>query len=186
MTGIKRTVSPPKVIVHEFVTGGGWPLGEVPFDLASEAAAMLRAVLADFSAWRTVRTVTTLDRRLEHFTLPADEVVCVTPGQHASVFASVLDHSDAALIIAPETDGVLARLSAIVEEANIPLLSCSSAAVAIASDKAMCYDLFRQANLPTPLTRRSSFSAAAQAADRVGYPVVLKPIDGVGCEESVW
>ena len=138
-------MSPPNVFVHEFVTGGGWPLGEVPFDLASEAAAMLQAVLADFSAWGAVRTVTTLDRRLNHFTLPADEVVCVTPGQHALVFASLLERSDAALIIAPETDGLLTRLSAIAEEANIPLLSCGSAAVAIASDKALCYDLFRQA-----------------------------------------
>jgi predicted ATP-grasp superfamily ATP-dependent carboligase len=172
---------PPQVFVHEFVTGGGWPLGEVPFDLASEAAAMLQAVLADFRTWGAVRTVTTLDRRLGHFTLPADEVVCVTPGQHASVFAALLDHSDAALIIAPETDGVLARLSAIVEEASVPLLSCSSAAVAIASDKAMCYDLFRQANLPTPMTRRTSLSTTAPVADQVGYPVVIKPIDGVGC-----
>ena len=175
-------MSPPRVFVHEFVTGGGWPLGEVPFDLASEAAAMLRAVLADFSAWGAVRTVTTLDRRLDHFTLPADEVMSVVPGQHASAFSALLDHSDAALVIAPETDGVLARLSASAEEAGIPLLSCSSAAVAIASDKARCYDLFRQASLPTPVTRRSSFSTASQAADQVGYPVVIKPIDGVGCE----
>jgi predicted ATP-grasp superfamily ATP-dependent carboligase len=143
---------------------------------------MLQAVLADFRAWGAVRTITTLDRRLDHFALPADEVVCVTPGQHASAFASLLGQSDAALIIAPETDGVLARLSAIVEEAGIPLLSCSSAAVAIASDKAVCYDLFRQADLPTPLTRPSSFSTAPQVADQVGYPLVIKPIDGVGCE----
>jgi len=154
----------------------------MPLDLVSEAAAMLQAVLADFCAWGAVRTMTTLDRRLDHFTLPADEVVCVTPGQHASAFASSLAQSDAALIIAPETDGILARLSAIVEEANIPLLSCSPTAVAVASDKAACYDLFRQANLPTPLTRRSTFSTASQVADQVGYPLVIKPIDGVGCE----
>jgi tyramine---L-glutamate ligase len=175
-------MSPPNVFVHEFVTGGGWPLGEVPLDLASEAAAMLQAVLVDFSAWGAVRTVTTLDRRLSHFTLPADEVVCVTPGEHAAVFASVLDRSDAALIIAPETDGILARLSAIAEAANIPLLSCGSAAVAIAGDKALCYHLFRQARLPTPLTRQASFSTASQVADQIGYPVVIKPVDGVGCE----
>jgi hypothetical protein len=153
----------------------------VPLDLASEAAAMLQAVLADFGAWGAVRTVTTLDRRLNHFALPADEVLCVTPGQHAPAFAALLHQSDAALVIAPETGGVLARLSAIVEGANIPLLSCSSTAVAVAGDKALCYDLFRQANLPTPLTRRSSFSTASQVADQIGYPVVIKPVDGVGC-----
>ncbi len=175
-------MSPPNVLVHEYVTGGGWPLGEVPFDLAGEAAAMLRAVLADFSAWGAVCTVTTLDRRLDHFTLPAEDVVYVTPGQHASVFAALLDQRDAALSIAPETDGILARLSAIAEEANIPLLSSDSTAVAIASDKALCYDLFRRARLPTPFTRLVSFSTAQQVADRVGYPVVIKPVDGVGCE----
>src|SRR3990172_5572832 len=182
MTGIRRTASPLKVFVHEFVTGGGGPPGDMPLDLASEAAAMLQAVLADFSAWGAVRTVTTLDRRLDHFALPADEVVRVTPGQHVSTFASLLDRCDAALIIAPETDGVLARLSAIAEEAGIPLLSSSSTAVAIAGDKAAGYDLFRRANLPTPLTRRSTFSSALQMADQVGYPLVVKPLDGVGCE----
>src|SRR5512136_2254750 len=101
ITGIRRMSSPPKVFVHEFVTGGGWPPGDIPLDLVSEAAAMLQAVLADFSAWGAVRTMTTLDRRLDHLTLPADEVVCVTPGQHASAFASLLAQSDAALIIAP-------------------------------------------------------------------------------------
>ena len=168
--------------MHEFVSGGGWLAGDLPLDLASEAAAMLQAVLADFSAWGAVRTLTTLDRRLAHFALPADEVMCVTPGQHPAVFASLLDRCDMALIIAPETDGILTRLSARAEQANVPLLSCSSSAVAIASDKAVCYELFRQANLPTPLTRQSPLSTALPVADQVGYPLVTKPIDGVGCE----
>jgi predicted ATP-grasp superfamily ATP-dependent carboligase len=174
--------SPPHIFVHEFIIGGGWPPGELPHGLAGEAAAMLLALLADFRAWGAVHTVTTLDRRLDNLSLPADEIVHVAPGQHQAAFSALLAQSDAALIIAPETDGILAGLSAMGEEAGIPILGSNSVAVAIASDKAICYERFRQAELPTPLTRQTRFAAAPQVADEMGYPLVTKPLDGVGCE----
>ncbi|MCL4370328.1 MAG: hypothetical protein M1380_05420, partial [Chloroflexi bacterium] len=130
--------SPPSVFVHEFITGGGWPEGELPHGLAGEGAAMVRAVLADFRAWGAVHTLTTLDLRLRDLVLPADEVVRVAPGRHEEVFTSLLTQSDAALIIAPETDGVLAGLNATVEAAGIPLLGSSPAAVAVTGNKAAC------------------------------------------------
>jgi len=143
---------------------------------------MLRALLADFRAWGAVRTVTAIDFRLDNLSLPADEVVRVAPGQHEATFSSLLAQSDAVLIIAPETDGVLTRLSAMAEEAGIPLLGSSPEAVAVAGDKAICYQRFCQAGLPTPLTRQGDFAAAPQVADEMGYPLVVKPLDGVGCE----
>jgi predicted ATP-grasp superfamily ATP-dependent carboligase len=173
---------PPRVFVHEFITGGGWPPGDLPDGLVAEGGAMLRAVLADFRAWGMVHTVTTLDRRLANFSLSADDVVCVHPHQHADVFASVLAGCDAALIIAPETDGILARLSARVQDAGISLLGSSPEAVTIAGDKWACYERFQQAGLPTPPTQRARFTDAAQAAHEIGFPLVTKPLDGVGCE----
>ena len=143
---------------------------------------MLWALLADFSTWGAVRTVTTLDLRLGNLSLPADEMVRVAPGQHEATFSSLLAQSDAVLIIAPETDGILARLSAMADEASIPLLGSSTEAVAIAGDKAVCYQRFCQAGLPTPLTRWADFAATPQVADEMGYPLVVKPLDGVGCE----
>lgn len=170
------------MFVHEFITGGGWSFGDLPGDLADEAAAMLQALLADFRAWGAVRTLTTLDARLAHRTLPADEVVQVAPGQYEAVFSALLARSDAALLIAPETEGHLARISALAEAAGVRLLSSSAAAVTIAGDKAACYERFRQAGLPTPPTRRIRFAEAPQAAREMGYPLVTKPLDGVGCE----
>jgi predicted ATP-grasp superfamily ATP-dependent carboligase len=172
----------PHIFVHEFITGGGWRPGELPHGLAGEAAAMLLALLADFRAWGAVHTVTTLDHRLDSLSLPADEIVYVAPGQYQAAFSALLAQSDAALIIAPETDGILAGLSAMVEKAGIPLLGSNSVAVAIAGDKAICYERFCQAGLPTPLTRQTHFAAAPQVADEMGYPLVTKPLDGVGCE----
>jgi len=173
---------PPRVFVHEFITGGGWPPGDLPDGLVAEGGAMLRSLLADFRAWRAVHTVTTLDRRLTNFSLPADEIVCVHSDQHADVFASVLAGCDAALIIAPETDGILARLSAKAQDAGISLLGSSPEAVTVAGDKWACYERFRQADLPTPLTRQARFTEVSQAARQIGYPLVTKPVDGVGCE----
>jgi tyramine---L-glutamate ligase len=174
--------SSPRVFVHEFITGGGWQAGELPRGLASEGASMVRAVLADFRAWGSVRTVTTLDFRLSDLAVPADEVVRVGPDTYEETVSSVLARSDAALIIAPETDGVLVRLSARAERAGIPLLGSSSAAVAIAGDKAACHELFLRTGLPTPSTRRTGFAAAQRVAHEMGFPLVAKPPDGVGCE----
>jgi len=143
---------------------------------------MLQAILADFRAWGEVHTITTLDRRLQHLRLPADDVLAISPNEYTRVFARLLARSDAALIIAPETDGVLARLSAKAQDAGVMLLGSSPTAVADAGDKWACYQRFRQAGLPTPFTQRTSFADAERVAREVGYPLVAKPVDGVGSE----
>jgi len=157
---------------------------ELPPDLGGEALAMLWAVLADFQKLGNVHTLTTLDCRinLQRRKLPADEVFTVEPDQREQVFAVMLERCDAALIIAPETDGVLARLSRIVEDRGIPLLGSSAAAVKIAGDKGTCYRLYSQAGLPTPLTVTTSIVQVRQAAVSFGFPLVTKPLDGVGSE----
>jgi hypothetical protein len=63
-------VSLPRVFVHEFITGGGWPPGELPRSLTVEGGGMMRALLTDFRAWGKVHTVTTLDLRLDNLILP--------------------------------------------------------------------------------------------------------------------
>jgi predicted ATP-grasp superfamily ATP-dependent carboligase len=181
--------NPPNVFVYEFITGGGWPSDELPDDLAMEAMAMLWALLADFRKWGAVHTTILFDLRLvgripglSRENLPADEVILVKPGQHEAVFSNQVRRSDAALVLAPETDGGLARLTGIVEAAGILLLGSSSAAVAATGDKAACYQSFQRAGLPTPQTRLTSFGSAPRVAEELGFPLVTKPLDGVGCE----
>lgn len=143
---------------------------------------MLCSLLADFRAWGAVRTITTLDKRLADLPLVADEIIRITPDQHAVTFSSVLDQSDAAFIIAPETEGILARLSTQVQEAQVLLLGSSPEAVRIAANKWTCYQRFLQSDLPTPPTRLSSVADATLMAREIGYPLVIKPMDGVGCK----
>jgi predicted ATP-grasp superfamily ATP-dependent carboligase len=143
---------------------------------------MLQAVLADFRAWGAVHTITTLDQRVANLLLPADELITVTPGQHSDIFAASLTRCDAALIIAPETDGILARLNALAQGAGVRLLGSSPQAVTHAGDKWTCYQSFLQAGLPTPTTRLTLFADACPTSREMGYPLVAKPVDGVGCE----
>ena len=190
---------PPTILVYEFVTGGGWPettpLYQHPLKnasaptligLAAEGLAMIQAILADLRAWGRFRTLTTLDNRLQGWSLPADEVVTLAPGHGAAAFLALLARAEAALIIAPESEGILARLSAQVEARGLCLLGSRAAAVRIAADKWNCYQRFRQAGLPTPETWRVAATAATAAApalaQKCGWPLVVKPIDGVGCE----
>src|SRR5512136_2005613 len=160
MTWITRMSSDPTVLIYEFFTGGGCPAGPLPAGLAAEALGMLWALLADFRRWGAVHTITSLDLRfnecipgLNRATLPADEVVRALPGRYEEVYHSLLKRCDAVLIIAPETNGILAGLTAQAESAGIPLLCCGSRAAALAGNKAACGRLFRLAKLPCPKTR---------------------------------
>lgn len=181
-----RMDSPPLVFVYEYFTGGGCPSGELPQGLAAEALGMLWALLHDFRRWGAVRTITALDSRfeqripgLDRTTLPADFVIPVEQGAQAEVFSALLARCDAVLIIAPETGGSLSRLTAQAESLGIPLLGSASAAIDVAGDKAACAQLFVATGLPTPPTLVVSFAAASQAANEIGYPLVVKPQDGV-------
>ena len=150
---------------------------------------MLWSVLSDFRDWGKVKVVTTIDERVQdqiseskQIELPADEVIRVHAGQHETIFRSLILSSDAVLIIAPETNDILAELTEFAEAARVPVLGSSSMAVRATSNKAICDRLFRQAGLSTPDTRLTSFTAAGQAASELGFPLVTKPLDGTGCE----
>ncbi|MEJ2598087.1 MAG: ATP-grasp domain-containing protein [Anaerolineales bacterium] len=177
-------VPPPKIFVHELISGGGWSQGDLPPGLTGEGFAILSALLSDFQAWGAVRTITTLDDRLwaRRAELPAGEIVQVAPGEHERSFRSILTHCSAALIVAPETGGLLTRLSAIAVEAGVPLLGSSPKAVSLAGNKAVCDHIFRLAGLPTPFTRIANPASARSIAAVMGFPLVVKPLDGVGCE----
>ena len=155
---------------------------KLPVGLTAEGLAMLLGVLRDFQSWGRAYVITTLDNRLNDFSLTADRVVSVHHEEHLCVLGDLVCEVDAALIIAPESDSILTRLSALVENAGAQLLGTSSVGVAIAADKWDCFRRFTEDNLPTPNTWRVSCTEAVAAAQEFGFPLVVKPIDGVGCE----
>ncbi|MGE5229172.1 MAG: ATP-grasp domain-containing protein [Deltaproteobacteria bacterium] len=173
---------PSAILVHEYVTGGGWQGPSIPSGLAREALAILRALLADLRTWGRFTVVTTRDRRLPTPGLDADRIVDL---DHAVYPGSLLDLGracGAALVVAPESGGALERVSALLAEAGVLLLGSPARAVAVAADKWECHRRFVRAGLPTPPTICVTPAGAEAAAARLGHPVVVKPLDGAGCD----
>lgn len=172
----------PSILIHEYVSGGGWPESSLPEDLANEGLAMLQAVLTDFKAWGGAKIITTRDHRLAHVSLPADQIIDLAPEAHYATLNHLAGCCTAALVIAPETNGILANLSALVETRGASLLGSSPGSISAAADKWNCHQLFSHAGLPTPDTWCVNSHEVEEMADKIGFPLVIKPVNGVGCE----
>jgi hypothetical protein len=69
-----------------------------------------------------------------------------------------------------------------VESRRKIILGSSSEAVACAGDKGRTYRALRARGIPTPETHRVGTSDELASIGRhLGYPVVVKPLDGAGC-----
>ncbi|QDU20305.1 ATP-grasp domain-containing protein [Urbifossiella limnaea] len=136
-----------KVVVYEYLTARGL----VTDPMYAEGRAMRDAVAADFAA------------------LPGCAVV--TPdADDAAAFAA----ADWALVVAPESDGILLDRCRRVLDAGGRLLGPSLAAVELTSDKLALHDHWRARAVPTPATTDRAPTACE------AFPVVWKPRDGCG------
>jgi predicted ATP-grasp superfamily ATP-dependent carboligase len=168
-------MNPRKIFVCEFITGGGMSGQPLPASLALEGDLMLQALLRDLAALPDIELLTTRDQRLP----PLPEIVqveAVANGADAwAVWRRCIDQSEAVWPIAPETDGVLERLSQLVLDQQRVLLGCRPEVVALAASKLATARHLARAGLsvvPTvPL-------GAAIPPSSHGW--VVKPDDGVG------
>lgn len=173
--------TPSAILVHEAVTGGGRASAR-PAPLAAEATAILHALLCDFSAWGRLRVVATWDDRDPAPTLPADEVVPIRASSYREDLAAVARRCGAALVVAPETGGALERTTRLMEAVDVLVVGSPSWVVAAAADKARCPARLTTAGVACPRTVLTTPRGAVEDARHVGYPLVLKPRFGAGCE----
>jgi len=172
---------PSAILVHEYVTGGGWPRPGTPGGLAEEAGAILHALLADLRAWGAFPVVTTRDPRLPTAGLVADRVVDLRDEVYPTALVELARECGAALVVAPESGGAHERIVSLLADAGVCLLGSLAPAVAVAADKGECTRRFRQAGLPAPEAVRVAPEDAVAAAGKLGYPVVVKPPRGAAC-----
>jgi tyramine---L-glutamate ligase len=179
-----------RILVHEFFSGGGLAGQDVPASLGREGSAMLAALVADLAAIDGHRIVTTVDPRFPLAAPSGVDVVTLSPSQRArgTFLDTLLSSVDAAWLVAPETGRCLEQLTARAERKGIALLGSGSAAIRRASDKAALPRLLARCGVPHPKTRvidlsREDWKADLKIAARVlGYPLVVKPARGAGCE----
>ena len=170
-----------RILVHEFVSGGGCAGHAVPASLVREGLAMRTALVEDLSAIGGHEIVTTTDIRFNRPAPPGIAVVSILPG--GGTLDALMGSADAVWLVAPETNRCLERLAARVERKGKTLLGPGAAAIRRASDKGNLPRRLARAGIRHPATLvLASGVDARMAARRIGYPVVIKPGRGAGCQ----
>ncbi len=173
-----------KILLHESITGGGLGSSAVAPALLAEGRMMLGALLTDLLRVEGHELFLLVDRDLAGPIPPGPRLHVRDVGEdYQGAFMQAVEHVDAVLLIAPETGGLLAGLTAFVESRQKLILGSSSRAVACAGDKARTYRVLRAQGIPTPETHQVRDSGdLASIARHLGFPVVVKPLDGAGCQ----
>lgn len=141
---------------------------------------MLRALLEDLDEIDGVELLTTRDARMSPLQFPACRIEVI--GEHDDIWQrweQCVAQSDAIWPIAPESDGILLRLTELALLHGKQLFGSSPAAVKLTSSKSATVDALALAGIkvvPTFVPDDWSLAGAG--------PWVAKPNDGVGCEDS--
>jgi predicted ATP-grasp superfamily ATP-dependent carboligase len=165
-----------RLFVFEYVCGGALAHAPLPPILA-DAVWMLSAQLGDACALPDVQVRSLLDTRL-NLSLPgAVELRRVAVGEFAAAFDEALDWAEAVWLTAPESQGALEDLSRRALAAGRRLLGCAPPTVRIAASKRATVLCLARAGVPVVPT-------VTCAGDLPAGPLVVKPDDGAGCQDT--
>jgi len=165
------------ILIFEYITGGGM-VGEVlPDSLVSEGELMLNAVANDFAELPNVQVSVLRDYRLQGVQVANEYTVNLENGYH-EIIESLENNIDALLLIAPESDAVLSKLCETYSNRNFILINSSAKITALVSDKLNTYKHLEGYNIPQIPTYELNNISTIQTKK-----IVLKPRDGVGCED---
>ena len=148
---------------------------------------MLRCFVEDFKTAGHEVTVL-MDSRLSKLSPPisADRIISVSyPEDPKEFLKNIAKTNDAIYIIAPETGQTLQSLVELAEETGKVQLNCESQAIARVADKAVFYETLQNLGVSpktTVLTLDEDLEKVKLTIKKeLCCPIVLKPIDGVGC-----
>lgn len=170
-----------KLLLLEYITAGGLNREPLATALLQEGAMMQDALLRDFDDITDIELITTYDVRLSKPKNAAQAVAIDADCDPEAIWQALLNNCDAALIVAPETGGILSRLTHMIEASNKHNLGSHAMAVDIASDKYATYQALETTNILTiPTYTAEALSELPYSKN--GY--ILKPKDGAGCEQT--
>ncbi|MCO8125215.1 ATP-grasp domain-containing protein [Stieleria sp. TO1_6] len=171
-----------KIFVGEYICGGGFAelsTDQIPAGLRQEGESMLRALVEDLSEFAET-TVIVEDR----FGIKFDrsEVVSFDSDGHLwAQWVAAAKGCDAALVIAPESDGVLAKGVALLRSSGIEVVACSGDFLRVASDKLLTAQLLHAAGVAHPTYLANEDDRMSEQLQGHGRYVV-KPRDGCGTQ----
>ena len=174
-----------KLLVCEFITGGGLCAEDLPASLVKEGAMMRDALLLDIAELDSYEVITLHDARLPPSALVSQSIAI--KNQFENAFKEMLTQVDLVWLIAPESDGTLLQLSELCYEADVIFLGCEFDSMLIGTSKSLAYGALQAAKIHTvPVIAGDDFIAdIAFTQARHLQPQgrwVAKPEDGAGCE----
>ncbi len=150
------------VFLFEYATSGAF--AELEPSLTVEGMGMFKTLFNGFD-----KVTTFVDRRISGF----DGIPKVH--SYEELWSHCLEEADLFLVIAPETDGELYRLTEKAEKSGRQNLGSNLSAIEVAGDKLATYDALRGLSIPKTVV----FDGPTTPLD---FPLVAKPRDGVSCE----
>ncbi|MCC6581112.1 MAG: ATP-grasp domain-containing protein [Phycisphaeraceae bacterium] len=180
-----------RIFVFEHVTGGGLAGQPWPVDLAMQGGAMLSAVAEDMHRAGHHVTATRDLRWASNLTgMEVRELAPQAPAEQVrDTFDQLAREADVTLVIAPETDGVLSRWLRRLADAGCRGANATAEAAELCGDKMALAVQWALHGVPTPETWMlldQGESWPWEIARTAGYPCVIKPRDGAGCERTWW
>ncbi len=167
-----------KIFVYEHITGGGMLDEPRIAALAPEGEMMLRALVDDLTAIPGMEVTVLRDARLSA-DLPAAIHTVRTPEVFWPAFRRAASEADAVWPIAPEQDGILARITREVIRCDRMLLGCRPDAVDVTTSKRATAEVLGRAGIPViPVYAREN-GVPPQVNE-----IVVKPDDGAGCQDT--
>lgn len=167
------------IFVCEFITCGGLIGSDLSPALLAQGQGMLAALLHDLSSL-SYQVMTTVDARL---TPPKACYACHLIDVDCNpwdVWESQIRCVDAVWLIAPETDHILAKLTALAMQYDKKILGSGLSAVEAFSTKSGSYAVLKAAGIHVIDT---FFLPDWPVSD--GVKMLAKPDDGAGCEATV-
>ncbi len=172
-----------RIFVGEFVSGGGLAekdIHKIPASLRHEGAAMLRSIVSDLSEFASVTVP--LDPRFD-IEVDATEIVPMRANDSFyGQWVSAAENCDAALIVAPESDGILAKSVAMLRAGGIDVVAGSGDFLRVASDKMQTAKCLLAAGVAHPLFVTVADDRYEQELQQFNR-FVLKPRDGCGTQK---
>ena len=177
-----------RLLIYEYASGGGFAEKPIPPSILSEGFSMLRTITEDAKA--TGHKVTSiLDSRIADFNPPLEKenILLVDSWRETeNAVHEAAEKSDAAYIIAPETDGILKNLVEKIEKNKTKSLNSKSKAIAKVSNKPLLQKHAKKIGLQTPETLTFGITddkenIIQEVEEKIGFPAVFKPINSVGC-----
>ena len=169
-----------RVFICEYVTSGGLRDKPLPDSLLPEGTLIRDTLVSDLEQLPNVSVILAHDDRLPP---PHEDSVPVRRGVDPWVVWSGLAHeADVVWPVAPETDGLLARLIRLMQEGRARLIASDPGAVEITSSKLRTAARLAQQAIP----HLPTYPMDALPADFDG-DIVTKPDVGVGFDQvKVW